>query len=54
MKTTIQMVAKKAGVSTSTVSRVLNNHPAVLPETRTKVLSVMKELDYIPNQWSFF
>lgn len=50
MKTTIQMVAKKAGVSTSTVSRVLNNHPAVLPETRSKVLSVMKELDYVPNQ----
>ncbi len=34
----------------STVSRVMNNHPAVLPETRSKVLSVMKELDYIPNQ----
>lgn len=50
MKPTIQLVAKKAGVSMSTVSRVLNNHPAVLPETRTKVLSVMKELDYVPNQ----
>lgn len=50
MKPTIQLVAKKSGVSMSTVSRVLNNHPAVLPETRTKVLSVMKELDYVPNQ----
>lgn len=50
MKPTIQLVAKKAGVSMSTVSRVMNNHPAVLPETRSKVLSVMKELDYIPNQ----
>lgn len=50
MKTTIQMVAKKAGVSMSTVSRVLNNHSAVLPETRSKVLAVMKELDYVPNQ----
>lgn len=50
MKPTIQLVAKKAGVSMSTVSRVLNNHPAVLPETRSKVLAVMKELDYVPNQ----
>lgn len=50
MKPTIQLVAKKAGVSMSTVSRVLNNHPAVLPETRAKVLSVMQELDYVPNQ----
>ncbi|WP_283589271.1 helix-turn-helix transcriptional regulator, partial [Staphylococcus nepalensis] len=47
---TLDAVAKKAGVSMSTVSRVMNNHPAVLPETRSKVLSVMKELDYIPNQ----
>lgn len=50
MKPTIQLVAKKAGVSMSTVSRVLNNHPAVLPETRSKVISVMKEMDYVPNQ----
>ncbi len=50
MKPTIQVVAQIAGVSMSTVSRVLNNHPAVLPETRAKVLAVMKELDYIPNQ----
>ena len=33
MKPTIQLVAKKAGVSMSTVSRVMNNHPSVLPET---------------------
>ncbi|MED9904879.1 MAG: LacI family DNA-binding transcriptional regulator [Lachnospiraceae bacterium] len=50
MKPTIQLVAQKAGVSMSTVSRVLNNHPAVLPETRARVLSVMQELDYTPNQ----
>ena len=50
MKPTIQLVAKKAGVSMSTVSRVMNNHPSVLPETRSRVLSVMKELDYTPNQ----
>ena len=49
-KPTIQLVAQKAGVSITTVSRVLNSHPAVLPETRAKVLSVMKELDYKPNQ----
>ncbi len=50
MKPTIQLVAKKAGVSMSTVSRVMNNHPSVLPETRSRVLSIMKELDYTPNQ----
>ncbi len=50
IKPTIQLVAQKAGVSITTVSRVLNSHPAVLPETRAKVLSVMKELDYKPNQ----
>lgn len=50
IKPTIQLVAQKAGVSITTVSRVLNHHPAVLPETRAKVLSVMKELNYKPNQ----
>lgn len=42
-------VAKKAGVSPSTVSRVLNNHPYVNKEKREKVLQVIKDINYIPN-----
>lgn len=42
-------VAKLAGVSIQTVSRVVNGHPSVIPETRDQVLSAMRELDYRPN-----
>jgi DNA-binding LacI/PurR family transcriptional regulator len=42
-------VAHKAGVAISTVSRVLNNSPSVLEETRQKVMKVVAELDYKPN-----
>ena len=42
-------VAKKAGVSHQTVSRVLNDHPNVRPQTRAKVLAVIRELAYRPN-----
>lgn len=46
---TIYDVAKKAGVSISTVSRVLNNNPNVLQETRQRVLKVIAELNFKPN-----
>lgn len=46
---TISDVAREAGVSTATVSRILHNSPKVLPETREKVLEVIKRLDYHPN-----
>ncbi|HEU5111167.1 MAG TPA: LacI family DNA-binding transcriptional regulator, partial [Micromonosporaceae bacterium] len=42
-------VARLAGVSHQTVSRVLNDHPSVRPETRARVLAAMRELDYQPN-----
>jgi LacI family transcriptional regulator len=42
-------VAKLAGVSTATVSRVLNNVSVVSNETRAKVLRAVKELNYHPN-----
>lgn len=42
-------VAKVAGVSQSTVSRVLNNPESVKPETRDAVLRAMTELNYQPN-----
>lgn len=43
-------VAEKAGVSSATVSRVINNNPNVNPETRLKVQQVIKELKYTPNR----
>ena len=46
---TIKDVARICGVGVSTVSRALNNHPDINPETRDKILSVIKENNYIPN-----
>ena len=46
---TIRDVAREAGVSHQTVSRVLNNHPKVAPETRARVLQVMKAMGYERN-----
>jgi len=49
MKSTITDVAKQAGVSMKTVSRVLNNEPNVAVKTRERVLAVASELRYSPN-----
>lgn len=45
----IKSVAKKAGVSVATVSRVLNHPDAVAPDTKEHILSVMESLNYKPN-----
>ncbi|PFN82321.1 LacI family transcriptional regulator [Bacillus sp. AFS076308] len=47
--TNIRDLAKMAGVSVTTVSRVLNNHPYVSEEKREKVLAAIKESNYQPN-----
>ena len=47
--TTIRDVAKLAGVSFKTVSRVINNDPYVSNETLAKVKRVIEELGYRPN-----
>lgn len=47
--TTMREVAARAGVSAKTVSRVFNDDPHVLPETRERVQQVMRELNYVPN-----
>jgi LacI family transcriptional regulator len=47
--TTIKEIAKIAGVSRSTVSRVINNDPNVSERTRTKVQSIIDELNYQPD-----
>ncbi|MEA4889921.1 MAG: LacI family DNA-binding transcriptional regulator [Clostridiaceae bacterium] len=49
MKSTRDDVAKLAGVSTSTVSYVLNNSKAISPETSERVLKAVNELNYKPN-----
>lgn len=49
MKTTIYDVAKAAGVSITTVSRVINNTGRISDKTRQKVMNVMNEMAYTPN-----
>lgn len=49
MKITIKDIAKISGVGISTVSRVLNNSGPVSDETRNKVLSAVRDTNYIPN-----
>jgi len=48
-RVTLSDVADAVGVSPQTVSRVLNNHPSVRPETRQKVLAAVRALGYEPN-----
>ena len=48
-RVTLSDVAEAVGVSAQTVSRVLNNHPSVRPETRQKVLAAVQALGYEPN-----
>jgi LacI family transcriptional regulator len=48
-KVTIREVSKLAGVSNSTVSRVLNKNNPVNPELRERVLKAVKTLSYKPN-----
>lgn len=50
MGTNIKDVAQKAGVSVTTVSRVLNSRGSLSEKTKEKVYSAMSELNYYPNQ----
>jgi LacI family transcriptional regulator len=49
MPSTLEQIAEQAGVSRSTVSRVMNDHPSVDDDTRARVLSVAERLNYQPN-----
>lgn len=46
---TIKDIAKICGVGVSTVSRAINNHPDINPETKEKIMSTIKEYGYVPN-----
>ncbi|MDK2906452.1 MAG: LacI family transcriptional regulator [Petrotoga sp.] len=47
---TMKEIAKMAGVSQSTVSRVINNNPNVNPEIKRKVLEYIRKYNYQPNR----
>lgn len=46
---TIKDIAKMCGCGVSTVSRALNNHPDINEETRKKIMAVVKEYNFVPN-----
>ena len=48
-KLTLEQIADLSGVSRSTVSRVINNHPSVRPEVRERVQEVIAETGYHPD-----
>jgi len=48
MKITLKEIAKRAGVSPSTVSRVINNSKPVNEEVKKRVINVLKETNYLP------
>ncbi len=48
-KMNIKEIAKRAGVSVATVSRVLNHPESVAPDTKNRILAVMEESEYTPN-----
>lgn len=46
---TIKDIAKKCGVGVSTVSRAINDHPDINPETKQLVMDMIRETGYVPN-----
>jgi LacI family transcriptional regulator len=52
MPTTLADIAKELGISKMTVSRAINNHPAINAETRERVLEVARRMNYRPNQYA--
>lgn len=46
---TIYHVARRAGVSIATVSRVLNGHEQISPATEERVIAAVRELGFVPN-----
>jgi LacI family transcriptional regulator len=49
MAITLKDIAQRAGVTSATVSMVINNKPNISEATRKKVLKIAKELSYYPN-----
>lgn len=49
MGMTIKDIAKKCGVGVSTVSRALNNHPDINPQTKEMILKAVEQNGFVPN-----
>jgi len=49
MTLTLKEIAELAGVSRSTASRVLNDHPGVRPEVRERVCQIIREQGFQPD-----
>ena len=49
MTITLEQIAKLAGVSLTTASRVINGFPSVRPTTRERVLQIIRQYGYQPN-----
>ena len=52
MPVTLADIARELGVSKMTVSRAINNHPLISPETRARVLELANKMNYKPNQYA--
>ena len=50
LKIGVREIAKRAGVATMTVSRVLSNPETVRPETRARVLTAIEDSGFVPNR----
>src|SRR5438067_12328985 len=50
MPTTLADIARALGVSKMTVSRAINDHPEISPETRARILDAAQRMNYRPNQ----
>lgn len=46
---TIKDIARMCGVGVSTVSRAINNHPDINPETKERIMDAIRESGYVPN-----
>ena len=46
---TIKEIAKRCGVGVSTVSRAINDHSDINPETKKRIMDAIRETGYIPN-----
>jgi len=52
MPTTLADIARALGVSKMTVSRAINNHTEISPETRARILDAAQRMNYRPNQFA--
>jgi LacI family transcriptional regulator/LacI family repressor for deo operon, udp, cdd, tsx, nupC, and nupG len=48
-KISIEDIARRAGVSHSTVSRALRDNPLISPQVREEIKRIAQEMNYVPN-----